>query len=127
METNLTGVSLTSISIYMDNIRTLLANIKFICTSFRSRKKRESLTRFFFCFEASTNKLYISRQCTYIMFILQCRVVTKFFNLHTKRQKHLTCCLINYNSGISVHLRSGQLIELAFGENGLIREKLMYT
>ena len=45
------------------------------------------LTSFSSCFEASTNKLYISRQCIYIVFILQYCVFTNFLNLQTKRQK----------------------------------------
>ena len=31
--------------------------------------------------EPRTNKFYISRQCMYIVFILQCRVITKMLNL----------------------------------------------
>ena len=55
------------------------------CRSFRNREKNGHL----FCPDSSTNIVFISRQCMYIVFILQYLVFTKFLNLHTKRQKHL--------------------------------------
>ena len=57
--------------------------MKFNCAALETGKK----VSFSFCFEMSTNIFYLSQQGTYIVFILQCRVSTKFLNLHTKRQK----------------------------------------
>ena len=39
---------------YIDNIRTLSENIKFICTSFINRKKSESLEIFFWSFHSES-------------------------------------------------------------------------
>ena len=75
-----------------DNICILSENIKFICMSFRNRKKSEVL--------ASTNTLYVSRHCTYIVFIPQCHV-SFFFNLSTKRHKHQ--CYINTAIANDIH------------------------
>jgi hypothetical protein len=36
---------------------------------------------FLSCFEASTNKIYISRKCMYIVFIMQCHLCKILFNL----------------------------------------------
>jgi len=41
--------------------------------SFRYSKKREPLGSFSGRFAASANEFYINRQCTYIVFILQCK------------------------------------------------------
>ena len=40
----------------IDNIRTLSANIKIICTRFKNRNKNQAFASFSFCFEASTVK-----------------------------------------------------------------------
>ena len=84
---------------YIGNINTLSANIKFVCASFRNRKKNEGLASFSFCFEASTNTFFTSEKCMYIIFIVKYHVFTKFLNLYTKRQKHLTFCL-NFHLGV---------------------------
>ena len=69
--------------IYIDN--TLHGwQIKFICTSFRNRRKSQSLPKFFHMFRESTNKFHISRQCLYIVFIQQRYVCKILLNLHTK-------------------------------------------
>jgi len=52
----------------IDNIRTFPVNMKLICSSVRNTKKSEFLA----CLAASTNTFNIYRQCTYIVFILQC-------------------------------------------------------
>ena len=78
---------------WIDFICTLSGNIKFICTTFRNRKKCKLLAIFSSCFETSTNQFYIFRQYMYmnIMFILQYHICKnknkKELNLHTKGKK----------------------------------------
>lgn len=38
----------------------------------QEQEEKEPFLRLPLCFEASTNKVYISRQCAHIVFILQC-------------------------------------------------------
>ena len=67
--------ALVRYNIYIDTIRRLQVNILFICTSwFRNRRKISLWLVVFLSFSESTNEFYISRQCTYILFILQCHV-----------------------------------------------------
>jgi hypothetical protein len=56
----------------------LSANIKFIIISFRNRKKREPLVRFFFLFQGEYTLVYISWQYKYMYKIVQnCLYKTK--------------------------------------------------
>jgi hypothetical protein len=73
--------------IYFLNIHTSSGNIKFICESFRNRKKREHIWQAFHsCFQARTNKFYISGQCVYCVYTaMPC--MQKIVNLHTKQCK----------------------------------------
>jgi len=67
----------------------LSADIKFICTGFRIRKKVSIWGVFLFCFIlASTNKIYIHEQRTYIMSILQHQTSNNFVKLIGKTNKH---------------------------------------
>ena len=58
------------------DVYVLLGNTKFIRRSFRNWKKSGSLT--------GTNEIYIWRQWTYMVFILQCHVYTKQNISHEK-------------------------------------------
>ena len=75
---------------YLDNIRSLLANIKFISTSFRNRSKCEVYRAFLACFVASTNQLYICRQGMYVVFILQFKYFRNYLNKAEKKTCFLT-------------------------------------
>ena len=58
--------------LHIDIIRTLSANIQFICMSFKTADRRAI---FFSCFAAIANELNIFRHCTYILFIPQCQKI----------------------------------------------------
>ena len=80
--------------IYIDNIH----------TSFRNKRKSQPLPKCFTCYWASTNKFHFSRQCMYIMFILQCYVGKTFTNKVQKHGTlveffigHLQCSLLSTN------------------------------
>ena len=58
---------------YIYNIRTLSVNKKIICTSFRKRQNSEPSARFSCLFRSEYKWILYLRQCTYIVFILQCK------------------------------------------------------
>ena len=70
---------------FIDNICTLLANIKFICTSYRNMKKSEPQGE-----HQYIQMYYISLQYTYIVFVLPCHICKDTVKLHTKRHKYWT-------------------------------------
>ena len=81
----------------IDNIRTMSANIKFICTSYRNRQKSECLANFLSTFVTNANEFYICRQCLFIVFILQCQKVQRQLlnyaenSRKKRRSKRLLC------------------------------------
>jgi hypothetical protein len=87
--------------IYIYHIHTLMAKIKFICTSFINRKKKmksEPLARLLAYFAVNANKFYIYLQCIHIVFILQCQNVQTTAKLSEK--KHCS----NISNGVLYHV-----------------------
>ena len=70
---------------YTDSIRTLSANINWVCRRFINRENCDPLLSLSFLIQWEY-KCKISRQCTYIGFILQCQVCKYLLNLHPKKQ-----------------------------------------
>ena len=63
---------------HLDTYIILSKKLFFICTRFRNRSKREPMARFS-CLFCSKCKKILLWQCMYIMFILQCPKVSKFY------------------------------------------------
>ena len=80
----------------IDIIRTLLGNIKFICTSFRNRKKKLA-TGLLFLFFSRRVQINISMHVYYVY--IEISSMHKAVKLHTKIQKYWTF-LLNFLLGI---------------------------
>jgi hypothetical protein len=87
----------------IDNICTLSANIKCICTSFRNRKKNGHWWAFLSGSRLVLINLIFPVNVCIFVFILQCHVFRKFLNLNTKMQKHLTFCWGVYRDSLFNH------------------------